>query len=592
MTKQLRLLLYILFLIITLAPLAFFVLLDVAQGEGEPTSLVVSGLGQRYTENIAVIDIRNFGYQPAQIPPSTPSSLQQVQGRHFIIHNSSLPHVGGSNPNNPYAVIRKTAATFLHPGVTAYYEISLANYESVTHTYRLTDTLPPQLTYVPDSTSDLTYNPTTRTLTWQGELSPGHLDYVIEENSLMLPYLDLADFGAVNLCDDFIANGEDCNDVTVTFNLGVNGYTTNMYGEVLNQLTLSSNGLILGNDMGIPNPHGHNQWLPDAAAPGFVLAGLWRDVDLTNSGRWHTAIISGLVQGHDVFYAQWHDAPHAHNPDLTARHAIAVLLNGGGSMAGHAFFIYDNISNPAQTVAGGYTIGVEDKLGVRGVTYAYAPCCGDPQPPQGYPPAAGTTVHLWPVLFGATNDYGRTFSYEALVNGSVPETITNTAVAVYRQPAGADQFRLWPHRFHRKPGPPHRSQLLGGGNGHPCAHRDRLPGHIHASLRRHTHSGAHHHHAGMDDSDGHPHPAAAHDDAIWFHRDTLLGDNDSHLPDGDTAATGHDHAWFTHDWLHHAGAARNPLLSRRYVLHEQRCVRRWPQWSGFPHHRPRDTAQP
>ena len=37
------------------------------------------------------------------------------------------------------------------------------------------------------------------------------------------------------------------------------------------------------------------------------------------------------------------------------------------------FFIYDNISDPAQTVAQGYTIGIEDKLGVRGVTYAYAP---------------------------------------------------------------------------------------------------------------------------------------------------------------------------------------------------------------------------
>ena len=98
-------------------------------------------------------------------------------------------------------------------------------------------------------------------------------------------------------------------------------------------------------------------------------------------------------------------------------------------MAGHAFFIYDNISGPAQMVAQGYTIGIEDKLGVRGVTYAYAPCCGDPQPPQGYPPTAGTTLHLRPVLFGADNDYTRTFNYEAIVNGQVPETITNTAVA-------------------------------------------------------------------------------------------------------------------------------------------------------------------
>ncbi|MCZ7672409.1 MAG: hypothetical protein M5U34_37420 [Chloroflexi bacterium] len=120
----------------------------------------------------------------------------------------------------------------------------------------------------------------------------------------------------------------------------------------------------------------------------------------------HAAIISGLVEGYDVFYAQWHDVPAANDPDLTVRHAIAVLLNGDAStelpvqgMAGHAFFIYDNISDPAQMVAQGYTIGIGDKLGERGNTYAYAPCCDDPQPPQGYPPTTGTTLHLRLVLF-------------------------------------------------------------------------------------------------------------------------------------------------------------------------------------------------
>ena len=424
---------FIFFMLIVPAPIAFFLQLEVAKGEDLPTGMVATGPSQRYTENIPVIDIRNFGYQPMSL------ASEPITNSQFTIDHSQLIWSGGSDPNNPYAVIRKTAPTFLHPGVTARYEISLANYESVAHTYWLTDTLPPQLTYVPELTTstgsvqanELIYDPETRTLSWQGELSPGHLEYVIEENSIALPYLDLADFGAANLCADFIAGGEDCDDVTVTFNLGVNGYTTNLYGEVLSQLTVSSNGLILGNDV---SANGHNQWLPDAATPGFVLAGLWRDVamggaDTATNGRFHAAIISGLVEGHDVFYAQWHNAPYASNPSLTARHAIAVLLNGDGSMAGHAFFIYDNISDPVQMVAQGYTIGIADKLGVRGVTYAYAPCCNDPQPPQGYPPTAGTTLHLRPVLFGGANDYRRTFSYEAVVNAQVPETIASTAVA-------------------------------------------------------------------------------------------------------------------------------------------------------------------
>ncbi len=412
-------------LFFALLPVLTVVLAVQAQENSSPDSQAVTG---RYTETIPVIDIRDYDYQPIQLPSEA------------IRHSQLEDGGGGSDPNNPYAVIHKTGQTYLAPGETAHYEITLANYENITHTYQLTDTLPAQLAYVPDSSPDLTYAPTTHTLTWQGALPPGRLDYVIEENSISLPYLDLADFGAINLCDDFIASGEDCDDVTVTFNLGVNGYTANLYGETLTQLVLSSNGIALAGDAPDGQPQsGHNQWLPDASPPGHLLAGLWRDADMgggdtATNGRWHAAIISGLVEGHDVFYAQWHDAPHASDSDLTARHAIAIVLDGNGALAGHAFFIYDNISDPAQTIAQGYTIGIEDKLGTRGVTYAYAPCCSDSQPPQGYPPTAGTTLHLRPVLFGEDNDYHRTFSYQAIVNGQVPETIVNTAVAASSSP--------------------------------------------------------------------------------------------------------------------------------------------------------------
>lgn len=406
--------------------LSLFLFLDNAQSNAGSTSMIIVGPGQRYTENIPVIDISDFGYRPVQVPaPEAPARLKQGSG---------VKQGGGSDPQNPYAVIRQTGLTFASPGAVAHFEITLANYESLTHTYRLSDILPAGLDYVPGSADGLIYEPKTETLSWRGALAPGDLDYLIEESPVTIPYLDLADFGAVNLCDDFVAGGEDCDEVTVTFNLGINGYTTNLYGQVLSQLSVSSNGLVMGDDIGNPNPHSHNQWLPDAAAPGFLLAGLWRDSNMGGvttpaNGRWHAAIISGLIEDHDVFYAQWHDAPHADDPNLTARYAIAVVLNGDVSLAGYAFFVYDNISDPAQTVARGYTIGIEDKLGLRGTTYAYAPCCGDPWPPQGYPPVAGTTLHLRPVLFGANNEYQRTFSFEAIVDGQVPETIVNTAAA-------------------------------------------------------------------------------------------------------------------------------------------------------------------
>ena len=413
---------------LTLVLLLLLAIALAAKAQEQPNSdgLIIVGPGQRYTETIPVIDIHDLGSQLAALPTDD------------SVSHSQLNRGGGSDPNNPYAIIRKTGPAFMQPGGTARYEITLNNYESITRTVQLVDPLPPGLAYVPDSANGLAYDANTRTLNWQGELAPGNLDYIIEEHSPALPYLDLAAFGAVNLCDDFIANGEACDDVSVTFNLGVNGYTTNLYGELLSQLTVSANGLILAPDTTVSSPHNHNQWLPDAATPGFVLAGLWRDTEMgdaeTQNGRFHAAIISGLVEGHDVFYAQWHDAPQSGDPDLTARHAIALLLNGDGSQAGHVFFIYDNISNPAQLVAQGYTIGVADKLGARGVTYAYAPCCGDDQPPQGYPPAAETTLHLRPVLFGVENGYSRTFSYEAVVNAPVPETIASTAVVTSSSP--------------------------------------------------------------------------------------------------------------------------------------------------------------
>ncbi|HIP71223.1 MAG TPA: DUF11 domain-containing protein [Anaerolineae bacterium] len=378
------------------------------QGQEGTPRLILTGVGQGYSENLAVVDLRLFGYQPTPVTDSG-----------FSIQSTAVSDAAA------YAAIRQTGPAYAAPGTIASYEITAANYESVTRTIRLTNTLPPQLAYIPGSAPDLTYNPDTRALTWQGELAPGQLEYVIEESQLALPYLNLADFGVPDLCAAFRDNERDCDDVVVTFNLGVNGYSVMLYGRELRQLTLSSNGVIVGAETAVS---GQPQWLPDAVVPNFLLAGLWRDVDMTASGSWRAAILSGLIEDYDVFYAQWHDAPAAADPDLTARHAIAIPLSNGGSLDGHVFYIYDNISHPAQTAAQGYAIGLEDNSGTRGVTYAYAPCCGDPRPAQGYPPPSGTALRLRPILFGAANGYARTFSYAVTVNGRVPETIANTAV--------------------------------------------------------------------------------------------------------------------------------------------------------------------
>jgi hypothetical protein len=218
------------------------------------------------------------------------------------------------------------------------YQVHLANYEAISHTYQLTIPLPAGLTYLPDAADDLTYDPAAHQLAWQGTLPPGHLDYDLTADSLTLPYLDLADFGLPNLCEAFFDQGQACAGVSVTFNLGVNGRQANLYGQSHYQLTLSTDGQILVGEWRVGSGGYGPHWLPDTAVPGLRLAGLWRPADMGHpdngtNGRWHAAIVSGLIEGHDLFYAQWHNTPSATNPNLTARHAVALVLDEGAAAA-------------------------------------------------------------------------------------------------------------------------------------------------------------------------------------------------------------------------------------------------------------------
>ena len=424
-----------------------------------------------------------------QTPPSfsQPAAAVPVYAVNYHLTLPDPVWGGESNPENPLAFIRLAGPAYAQPGSTASYALTLANYEAMTRTFTLTDTLPVALTFMPNSNRELRYNPVTRQLTWQGDLAPGDLDYFIEPSNLSLPYIDLADFGAPNLCDELITTQGNCDEATLTLNLGANGYSYPFYGQIWQSITLSPDGLLLagaaapGRDLaelsavksyvtglpglvpssvtrsinsgqahsintvrGVPTGQAHtlspeqaletvpnlitstgqNQWLPNPNPPGALIASLWYDADMTTSGRWHAAILQGLISGYDVLYVQWHNTPHADAPNLTTRHAAAVIL-GDGPLSGQVFFITDNISDPMALVQAGYTIGVEDYPGTRGTTYAYAPCCGDPHPPQGFPPSPGTTLHLQQVIYG--ENFSRIFTYTVEVGGQIPQTIAHTA---------------------------------------------------------------------------------------------------------------------------------------------------------------------
>ena len=342
------------------------------------------------------------------------------------IDTQELLERGNSTPDS-FATLQKHGATYAESQATTQFEITISNYDRYPHHFWVRETLPPELDFVSAENSDLQYNPATRQLSWYGSINPGHLEYIIEPASLQPPYIDLGDFNVPNICTHLINLYGACDDTTVTYNFGGQDYTSSLFGSSQRQLSLSTNGIILGSEENGATPTHHPHWLPSWEMPNFSVAGLWQDLNMTDSGRWHLAILQGYIAGHDVFYVQWHDAPNKQNPNITSRFAIAVVLDGAGGLNGHVFYIYDLISNPTALAAQGYTIGIEDRIGSRGTTYAHAPCCEETTTPQGVPPIGDLVLHLKPYLLGA--DYSKTLTYTVQVEAQVPETIASTVTA-------------------------------------------------------------------------------------------------------------------------------------------------------------------
>lgn len=354
------------------------------------------------------------------------------------------------------AAVQKTAVAVAAPGQEVVYTVNLVNRGQVTQTVVLSDTLPPQVTLT-GLDAGLTYDADRRAVQWTGDIAPGRLAYRLDilDDGEGLPYLDLGEYGLPDLCDHFRADGGDCAGQQVTFNLGAAGYSVAVYGRTAYQVVVASDGVILLEAAATGAPH----WLPDSQAPGVKLAGLWQDIDMTTGGAWRAAILRGYVAGQDVFYAQWQDAPHAANPDLTSRFAIALLLeqevtssgvtpsgvtpsgvtrrpsfpvSETALAAGSIFYLYDHISQPDALIAQGYAIGLQDEAGQGGFTYAYA---GVDAPPRGTPPLTGTTLYWTPVCCAAGS--GQRWQYRAQVTGGVGETAINTVHSAWSADAPA-----------------------------------------------------------------------------------------------------------------------------------------------------------
>jgi uncharacterized repeat protein (TIGR01451 family) len=355
------------------------------------------------------------------------------------------------------ALLTKVPSTLAAlPGETVSYFITLSNGDSVANSYSLVDTLPPGVEYVAGSaTGGLVYNAATRQLTWSGQVAQAS-DYAITPVAA-LPYVNLADLGARGICATYFPT--DCDDKAIAWNLGTESYT--FYRETLGVIVQSSNGLLFGPDgwLGQACP-ACNQYLPEPVEINQVMAGLWRDArpGRLGKGEIYASLLTGLLSNPQdkVFYANWHDVGQSGDLTITASHAIAVVLNGQSEPAGRIYYIYANSTGDLAT--NGFTVGVEDKHGERGATWAFAQCPGGaciPHAPVGSPPASGTTLRLDPV---AT----QTFTYQVRVTVASGALLTNSVRVTSTSPdpearsmwAKADVTVRGPALYVRKSGAP------------------------------------------------------------------------------------------------------------------------------------------
>lgn len=369
-----------------------------------------------------VIDVSNYMSYAAD----TNSHLQMAENGRF--------------QHSPYVAVQISAPNLVTPGASIKVDVQLANYEPESRMVKATLPLTPELELANEDNGSWVYNASSHSLYWVGVLDGANLEYRVAVFEDSLPYIDLAQFGVPNLCqgeaEDEVTR--DCDNETKEFNLGINNdYTLSLYGEELGTIAVNSNGLLLGGSYAAQEPLSNGAtWLPSQQATGHILAPLWRDNDFTLNGRWHAAILTGYIPDGDVFYAQWHNAPHKEDINSTARYAAALVLNG--PRTGDIFYIYDNVSNVEQVIESGYVIGLEDQMGERGFTYAYS---GDLADAVGRPPE-GITLSFTPALMNEAAAYSVELPIDLLAVAYSGELVPITA-SVETDSPNEDLRRVW-----------------------------------------------------------------------------------------------------------------------------------------------------
>lgn len=252
---------------------------------------------------------------------------------------------------------KQSDVTAAQPGETVTY--TLTTTPVAAGSYTLSDPLPAGVSYVAGSaTNGLVYNAGSNAVSWSGDLDG--IDVSIAPATSPAGFLPLGGLGVTpssvpSGCDEggFLISGLDFY------------YLETHYTDAI----WSVNGTLEAGTSSLLAAGWANAELPDAAAPNNLIAPLWTDLSLCESGQWYRATVSGGPSGPDWHVFEWSDVPLSSsyfdgNPSLAnASFSFQIWIEVGTD---NIWFTYGPLNWDIWPYA---TVGVEGPDGVIGTSY-------------------------------------------------------------------------------------------------------------------------------------------------------------------------------------------------------------------------------
>jgi uncharacterized repeat protein (TIGR01451 family) len=248
--------------------------------------------------------------------------------------------------------------SYVSPGDTSIYTLTLVNEAPLTTTFSITDPIPTNASYVSGSaTGELIYDPGSAELQATAELAGAQMQVMTD--TLLGEYYSLPDLGVGPInCPDI-----SCDD----FPLVVTGLDFYFNGRPAREVVWSINGYLKVGSI-ISDLFNPNQNFPDSTAPNNLIAPLWTDLDLDGGdGIGHGALYYALVQvggetGPVYYVFEWKEAELKGDP--TSQYSFQVWIERGTE---NIWFMYGPLTAAITTG----TVGIENLYGSVGDAYFF-----------------------------------------------------------------------------------------------------------------------------------------------------------------------------------------------------------------------------